>query len=138
MGRPAAIAWGMLAALVALGALLDVPERVGMIVDGFGVRDATTVLVGTAVALVAAGLATLGVRRAWQGGNGAWLALPAAIIACGAIRGAMVTGIESWPFWTAATGSPFGIFFLPPSLLFGGLLVLVVHLVDRAVSQARG
>lgn len=131
MGKFAAFSWASVASVVAIGVLLDLPVRIRAITSGPGASDAWTVLVGSAVALAAAALAWVGARRASRGELGAWHALPAATAAAGALRAVILTErVSTWPFWTAATLSPMGIWMLPPAVIIAGILVASIQAID--------
>lgn len=136
MGRVAATVWAIAGALVLLAALVEIPGRLREISAGYGVRDARTLLVGCAIGIAAGLLALLGARRAWRRKPSVWLALPAMLLAAGAVHAGVSTGhVERTLGFVPLLASPYGVWFLPPMLVWGGLSTVAVWAVDSRASR---
>lgn len=137
MGRVAAVVWAIAGAFVLVASLAEVPVRVGEISRGYGVRDASMILVGIAIGAVAATLGFFASWRAWRGRPSAWLALAPMVLATGAIVwGAIVGDLREGFGILPLLASPYGLMFLLPfSLVPGALATLAVWAIDRWASR---
>jgi len=137
MGRIAAVVWGLVGVVPIVGGALEIPDRIGEITSGYGVRDARTILFGASLS-VALGLLAFGCAwREWRGKRvSGWLVLPAATLTAGVFEVAFLVR-ASWELvrWTALLASPFALWFLGPALVGGALIVGLTRLAEGRASR---
>lgn len=121
---------------VVVAALAEAPSHLRALAAGYGQKDATTLLLGCALAVALGALAMWAGWSAWSSGARAWYALPAMVLVGGAVFSGVATGaIRFALFAVPMTASPYGIWTLGPAAVIGGVLTALVAVVDALVAR---